>query len=344
MRSATRCYARPPTSAALNARGWRCAAEGTWTETSRVVALAALPALDPREHAEWDARLREVRPGTTTPLLIAAASDPTQGVVETIVWRCEDDRAGVLTLAHEASLDATTPQGDESDERAAFLVALAEIAADHQRRAGLRDVRGRLTAWRTLWERTRNWSECDDLIAVAQSTVDDLQRHIGEPAGWRRTALVLDRGVRRPAWRLTAVAGATLIDRQGEIAHALERLAARTALAGRAERLGDVPAEIAKHVAAHAETNDDALWHEYVEASAVRGMMIVPWSAAWIPPRSNNEASVGSAPPRLRLTLDAHGSPESAADGDDDPVDPRCADGSRRMDFRTIRRRDRVGE
>jgi len=240
---------------------------------------------------------------------VVASTETGNARVGRIGWQIEDGQQGLLELefaaaaTHESELPATADSWP-----AGFALALAEIAAEDQRRRRLRGTAREQQRWQTLWEFQQRLQTGGTLAAVAQLTVEELRRILG----CDRAAVVLadgsPRAGRKPRWRLLAISGTAQADPHSETARLLADLARAASAGEQVTRWGDLSREFA--AANHANREDQnatsendteqlsysppearSLWEAYADATAVRGAILLPWRAGEVVPPSQAAAT-----------------------------------------------------
>jgi biotin carboxyl carrier protein len=190
-----------------------------------------------------------------------------------LVWRIENGTAAQLSLV--AMPNQSVAWRGAEQEFAGFALAVAEILADAARREALRTEQQSTALWPKLLAAEERWQTAETLAATAQAAVESLRTTL--PAD--RVALLLTDQRVKPRWKLQAVSGAALLDRRGDHAAILTELVSYAAVQDEPLVLGQLPP--AAWPAAQSENAPQALWQEYVDLTAVQGMMIIPWQAQW---------------------------------------------------------------
>lgn len=214
---------------------------------------------------------------TLDPLsLPAAVSEPTWRIVDPttaqLQWRIENGTAAQLSLVALSNQPAAWRSSEQ--DFAGFALAVAEIVADAARRDALRNEQQSTALWPRLLAAEERWQTAETLDATAQAAVESLRRTL--PAD--RVALLLADQRAQPRWKLQAVSGAALLDRRGDHAAILTELVRYAAIQEQPLVLGHLPPSWA---ASESENVPQALWQEYVDLTAVQGMIIIPWQAVW---------------------------------------------------------------
>ncbi len=155
-----------------------------------------------------------------------------------------------------------------------FALAVAEILADAERREALRNDQQSTAFWPRVLAAEERWQTSETLDATAQAAVESLRSTLRVD----RVALLLADQRTKPRWKLQAVSGAALLDRRGDHAAILAELVRYAAIQEQSLVLGHLPLSWAEAESANAP---QALWQEYVDLTAVQGMVIIPWQAEW---------------------------------------------------------------
>lgn len=286
-------------------------AQAHWIEVSPAGEVRQLAW--PAAQAALDAAVSLVMP--------SAVSEPAWRIVDAttaqLQWRIENGAAAQLSLVALANQPVAWRSAEQ--EFSGFALAVAEILADAERREMLRSEQASAAAWPQLLAAEERWQASETLAATAQAAVESLRRTL--PAD--RVALLLADQRAKPRWKLQAISGAALLDRRGDHAAILAELAGYAAIQEQPLVLGHVPAS---WPAAESENAPQALWQEYVDLTAVQGMVIIPWQAQWQPaPSQTLEKSAPKSTKQeqqLRLQL-AGEKQDTANEASDDGQVPR---------------------
>ncbi len=153
----------------------------------RLLPTAQISWLESEQQGEAWSKLRATLTATGEPQLLTKLAGRTGWGV---AWQIENQTG---TLLHVDALPLT----EVSDDTRNYLLAIAEVAADAQRRFTLRTVQSRATTMLDLWRRSARWQQQTTLASISQAVTQELNDVL--PAG--RTTLLLKQGKQ---WRIIA--------------------------------------------------------------------------------------------------------------------------------------------
>jgi biotin carboxyl carrier protein len=221
---------------------------------------------------------------------LEASANSTPPKAGCVIWQIEDGTAGVLELT-EFMVDSREQTWIQD-----AAIAIAEIAAEDQRRRRLRSLPNERERWETLWNYAQRLQQCTSRVSLMQTIVEELRRL----TKCDRVALITTknraRGAKPRHWKVAAVSGATTVAKQSDLHRHLKQFAATNGRVPASIKCGFVPAEVERVVAAEKSNDDDARlnswWHDYSDATASQGFLAVSWQTLALHHSANSSAQV----------------------------------------------------
>jgi multidrug efflux pump subunit AcrA (membrane-fusion protein) len=233
-----------------------------WTKrclelVQRLLPIAQVNWVESEQLGEAWSTLRTMLTATGEPQLLTKLTGRTGWGV---AWQIENQSGTLLQIEQ-------LPLTDVPEETQHFLLAIAEVATDAQRRFILRTVQSRATSMLDLWRRSSRWQQQSTLASIAQAVALELNDLL--QAG--RTTLLIKQGKQ---WRVLASNTGQVPRNVTELAQQQITLARQLAEHPESATWGELPLPLANR----SDLIPQPL-QVYIDQQAVKGVLLIPWEA-----------------------------------------------------------------